>query len=381
MIVGVNVRHGWLYPEWRLLTISSGLPKEHKLGWSHRLTNYGRCSSLSDKASTGDERHTESLPVRVTDSLVKSGNEIGNGRDHVSGESLHSGVRELGSSLLSPNTHATWLKLRVARRYPSPLNYICTCASTKTLQSPVLIHCGPRFTFLATLFLLLGISALIVFRSLVIRRRLERRINHAIREGLVAAPRAPGSKHSRLTKKPKLHDVWVECGGGTWEEVQVGTLSLNFIEFALVLDFMTVPFSIFSYPNRTMSNTIYATQPLSLRLKADRTRAEMASRPRLIAVNESAFWSMILSNNPMRAPSQAEAPNKLGALDDSKAEGPSPTETMVQVSVLVALPSQSPYAKGDGDGERGLPEVAIGVARLPYRSLKPVPETGESPVS
>ncbi|KAF7422594.1 hypothetical protein PC9H_010750 [Pleurotus ostreatus] len=197
------------------------------------------------------------------------------------------------------------------------------------------------FTFLATLFLLLGISALIVFRSLVIRRRLERRINHAIQEGLVAAPRAPGSKHSRLTKKPKLHDVWVECGGGTWEEVQ----------------------------------------PLSLRLKADRTRAEMASRPRLIAVNESAFWSMFLSSNPIRAPSQAEAPNKLGALDDSKAEGPSPTETMVQVSILVALPSQSPYAKGDGDGERGLPEVAIGVARLPYRSLKPVPETGESPVS
>ncbi|KAF9497667.1 hypothetical protein BDN71DRAFT_1504652 [Pleurotus eryngii] len=203
------------------------------------------------------------------------------------------------------------------------------------------------FTFLATLFLLLGISALIVFRSLVIRRRLERRINHAIQEGLVAAPGAPGSKHSRLTKKPKLHDVWVERGGGAWEEVQVGTLSLNFaFEF-----------------------------PLSLRLKADRTRAEMASRPRLIAVNESAFWSMILSSNPMRAP------NKLGALDENKAEGPSPTETMVQVSILVALPSQSFHAKGDGDGERGLPEVAIGVARLPYRSLKPVPETGESLVS
>lgn len=108
----------------------------------------------------------------------------------------------------------------------------------------------------------------------------------------------------------------------------------------------------------------------------------MVPRPRLIAVNESAFWSMILSSKPpMRAASQAEAPNKLGALDDSKAEGPSPTETMVQVSVLVALPSQSTYAKGDGDGERGLPEVAIGVASLPYRSSKPVPETGESPVS
>lgn len=98
-----------------------------------------------------------------------------------------------------------------------------------TLKSLVLIPCGPRFTFLATLFLLLGISTLIVFRSLVIRRRLERRINHAIQEGLVAAPRAPGSKYSRLTKRPKLHDVWVERGGGTWEEVQASDFSLKLI--------------------------------------------------------------------------------------------------------------------------------------------------------
>lgn len=149
-----------------------------------------------------------------------------------------------------------------------------------------------------------------------------------------------------------------------------------------MFDFMTVPFSHFLDFGRIMSNTIYATQPLSLRLQADRTRAEVAPRPRLIAVNESAFWSMILSSKPpIRATSQAEAPNKLGALDDSKAEGPSSTETMVHVSVLVALPSQSTFTKGDGDGERGLPEVAIGVARLPYRSSKPVPETRESPAS
>ena len=50
------------------------------------------------------------------------------------------------------------------------------------------------FTFLATLLVLLAISCAIVIRSLVIRRRFQRRVQEALAEGYVFPPDAgPGA--------------------------------------------------------------------------------------------------------------------------------------------------------------------------------------------
>jgi len=64
------------------------------------------------------------------------------------------------------------------------------------------------YTFLATLLLLLGISAVIVCRSIIMRRRTRRLIEEAIANGTWIPPvvRAPVN----LARKPLLYDVYTD---------------------------------------------------------------------------------------------------------------------------------------------------------------------------
>lgn len=67
-----------------------------------------------------------------------------------------------------------------------------------------------RFTFLATLFLLLFVSAAIVLRSFILRRRFRRRIEEAIAAGVYINPpfgTPPGPR--RILEKPTLWDVYL----------------------------------------------------------------------------------------------------------------------------------------------------------------------------
>jgi hypothetical protein len=99
----------------------------------------------------------------------------------------------------------------------------------------------PVYTFLATLILLLGVSAAIVVRSLLLRRRHRRMVEEAIRNGTWVPP-APKVRVD-LRKKPRLWDAWVAppvLGGvGTgpaggeggerdeWEGIMVGVFFLG----------------------------------------------------------------------------------------------------------------------------------------------------------
>ncbi|KAH9854688.1 hypothetical protein C2E23DRAFT_61575 [Lenzites betulinus] len=72
-----------------------------------------------------------------------------------------------------------------------------------------------RFTFLATLFLLLAISSAIIMRGIFLRRRFRRRIEEAIAAGVLLSPsdEGPGgfgrSGGRRKLKRPVLFDVSV----------------------------------------------------------------------------------------------------------------------------------------------------------------------------
>ncbi|CAK5267721.1 unnamed protein product [Mycena citricolor] len=63
------------------------------------------------------------------------------------------------------------------------------------------------YTFLATLILLLAVSAAIVARSLVLRRRHQRFVDEAIANGTLLPP--AGRVRIDLKKKPRLHDAWL----------------------------------------------------------------------------------------------------------------------------------------------------------------------------
>ncbi|EDR09313.1 uncharacterized protein LACBIDRAFT_326010 [Laccaria bicolor S238N-H82] len=74
----------------------------------------------------------------------------------------------------------------------------------------------PVYTFLATLVLLLSVSAAIVVRSFILRRRHRLMVEEAIRNGTWVAPAPLTSRASRnvdLSKKPKMWEVYLGQGG------------------------------------------------------------------------------------------------------------------------------------------------------------------------
>ena len=94
-----------------------------------------------------------------------------------------------------------------------------------------------RFTFLATLFLLLAISSAIIMRGIFLRRRFRRRLEEAIAAGVLLSPtddgpggfgRGTGAGRRKL-KRPTLFDVSVlppffstyTPQDGSWEKLMV----------------------------------------------------------------------------------------------------------------------------------------------------------------
>lgn len=64
-----------------------------------------------------------------------------------------------------------------------------------------------RFTFLATLLLLLFVSGAIVLRSFIVRRRFRRRIEEALAAGVLLTPPFEPSFPQRRLEKPILWDA------------------------------------------------------------------------------------------------------------------------------------------------------------------------------
>ncbi|KAG1733043.1 uncharacterized protein EDB91DRAFT_1150077 [Suillus paluster] len=68
------------------------------------------------------------------------------------------------------------------------------------------------FTFLATLFVLLLISASIIFRSFLVRRRFRRRVEGALAQGIFfeLPPSGLGLTSRFIGEKPSVYETWIE---------------------------------------------------------------------------------------------------------------------------------------------------------------------------
>jgi hypothetical protein len=120
---------------------------------------------------------------------------------------------------------------------PLPLVYVASLLIALCLGNN-------RFTFLATLFLLLFVSSAIILRSFILRRRFRRRIEQAILAGVIV-PNRPGHRTSRrrrpIGEKPKLWEAWVSPAyGDRWDTIVVRpkqflySLSWSFANISLV---------------------------------------------------------------------------------------------------------------------------------------------------
>ncbi|KAF8908892.1 hypothetical protein CPB84DRAFT_1843256 [Gymnopilus junonius] len=251
-------------------------------------------------------------------------------------------------------------------------------------------------TFLATLFLLLFVSCAIVLRSYILRRRYQRRLDEAMATGLHLAPRAPGSKRKRFGAKPKLYDTWLADGGGTWDHIKPLAAQPVFVkrkykdappklstitaeaqaeqEFdELIANGIGSPSD--NAPRSTTALLNQSTVRLRNFLRHPR-RSNPATNPDLVGAETEGLTDNELPNNGKSATQMPPAPTG----------GYKVRVEMLQVAVLIAMPSQSrtncknaildragkqiEEEDDDDEGESELPELLLGTTRLHYRQPK-----------
>ncbi|KAL5482562.1 hypothetical protein ACEPAI_9156 [Sanghuangporus weigelae] len=259
------------------------------------------------------------------------------------------------------------------------------------------------FTFLATLLLLLAISCAIVIRSLVIRRRFQRRVQEALAEGYVFPPNAgPGAttglgalgaaarRRFDVGEKPKMWDAHIAPPPPPDESKEMKWENL---------------------------------MPVSVRIQSDKLTgagqqaAPPAARPTFL---ETASFGLVTGHNinwhrprflnprSARPPqsntgpsSDTSAHGNAGASQEPSAQNPSPDEhannanvdtavedARLQVSIMIAMPSRyRPRVwRGDGrqqqhgsraaeegeDEDEDLPDIVLGTAEMQWKVSVPI---------
>ncbi|THV05273.1 hypothetical protein K435DRAFT_773976 [Dendrothele bispora CBS 962.96] len=217
------------------------------------------------------------------------------------------------------------------------------------------------FTFLATLLVLLLISCSIVFRSFVLRRRYQRRLQEALASGGVLAPRTQGSHRKRFRTRPKFFDVWLSEGGEIWEDI------------------MPVSACHIKPKRRSNPNAQSGTsqsQSASNRSQVQSTRLHLTSFTRgLFSLSRSASASRLNTTElEPSTPSTPTSPNTPFTPftpltpSDEKSEPlgcTATTTSLFQVSVLIAMPSPGRHSTSPPSEE--IPDVCFGVTRLPCK--------------
>jgi len=200
-------------------------------------------------------------------------------------------------------------------------------------------------TFLATLFLLFLISGGIVIRAIILRRRLRRGVDDASVAGFILPTNFEGRGSNKgFSEEPKLYEAWVQpAGDEKWECMMPISAQIHF--------------------NPSVTLTPKTTD-------ADATNTISSTRTRTLSIpNRITHWrrSIPISPTPNSDHQSPSVPFTVSRLtpggDDNKGN--------VQVSVLVAMPSpksKSSFSMDKGeDIEAVVPEIAVGVAQLPYR--------------
>lgn len=90
------------------------------------------------------------------------------------------------------------------------------------------------FTFLATILILVLLSASLVFRSYILRRRYRQRFQEALTDGLFADLDGYPRSTRRLGPKPVVWDTWIQLDkDATWSSITVSSLSCSIYRLAM----------------------------------------------------------------------------------------------------------------------------------------------------
>ncbi|KAJ3839173.1 hypothetical protein F5878DRAFT_617302 [Lentinula raphanica] len=228
------------------------------------------------------------------------------------------------------------------------------------------------YTFLATLVLLLGVSAAIVVRSLLLRRRHRRMIEEAIRNGTYVPPSVLASARGRvdLANKPKMWEATVrsEWNGkeGGWADILPVSASISS---------PTIPFSITSPSPALESNAsphIANPTPAPATTSVGSRLRSVTTAPARVAVG---MWRLISPSSHHRSDSvtlpTTHNNNDLSSVE-TKPHQTLPyaemgTPTQMEVAVLIAMPGAlaavANRSKEDAE-EEDLPHVEMGMAEV-----------------
>ncbi|OBZ71625.1 Protein SOK1 [Grifola frondosa] len=250
-----------------------------------------------------------------------------------------------------------------------------------------------RFTFLATLFLLLFVSSAIVMRGFYLRRRFRRQLEAAIAAGaLVESPGDPRAR--RRLRRPKLWDASLQGarrGLAGWEDIMVSPLA-PLLHRAALSALPTVATCVYSRLQPVAASLCVEKPPSASPPTPPSARIASARRNPLAFFRRNA--GALAWRARRRAPSSASPPRSptagagSGSAPDAESEARAEAAA-VQVSVLVSMPNphrrifcdsaaqaQDVSMKGKERGlevewdedEEGVPDVVFGITRVGFRS-------------
>jgi len=210
------------------------------------------------------------------------------------------------------------------------------------------------YTFLATLLLLLGISAGIVARSIFVRRRTRRRLEEAIANGTWNPPRKPSF---RLGEKPRLYDAYTSLDVVEHEHDSLKHKAGLWDTFKPVSVTLVKP-----------SDTQAMARPSILQDSTPPQPPPLLPPPRQ-------FHLVRLLRSGSRTPL---SPSGSSESDVSSTSHPPPECNMITVAVMIAMPSPPEHKQHKHDPE--CPFVEFGISDVepsPGWSLEPVTSSRE----
>ncbi|KZT66176.1 hypothetical protein DAEQUDRAFT_730519 [Daedalea quercina L-15889] len=222
------------------------------------------------------------------------------------------------------------------------------------------------YTFLATLVLLLSVSAAILIRSYLIRRRQRRLVGEAIRDGLISGPPAPGVSIQRaalLSRKPELFDVYLghapaEKARGKKRHASMDSASSG---ASVESGWWNAVMPVAAREVKILPGTTSRARPSPRTSHPPHpepsTFARFRSRLRVIMPMPSVGASILPA--PVTARSRQSEP---AAFSPPSAPSPSPGRQSLDIAFLVAMPI--PHHQAHHSEQDDLPYVEFGIARV-----------------
>lgn len=246
------------------------------------------------------------------------------------------------------------------------------------------------YTFLATLVLLLGVSAAIVVRSLVLRRRHRRMIEEAIRNGTYVPPNVLANSRGRidLAKKPKMWEATLVGNGsskeGGWADILPVSASISSSTPEPDISGKADPNTGTGAANGGTGGAQDAPRVSTLRA--------VAGAPARIALG--AFRLISPPNRTRTGPTSDPEANpsppttNVNANSENKSRLPhqilpvagSTTPTHMEVAVLIAMPGALANLK-PSEEEEELPHVEVGMAEVVITPTQGVQEGSSASAS